>query len=155
VSLLHNQVISRDELYKAGKALKEVALYEEAPQYRSKWDLSKDANLERGIIYMAGLNEKEPACWVMLGIFAAKSGDKNLVIAAYEKAIELGSRQTPILRAQIEILRDHISKAQSNKSAMHTALFGGVVLLFIMSGLMVLVRRLFKRISGGARRRVR
>ncbi len=144
-SLPTNRVMSRSELSSVGGRLLEVAWFDPAPAYRSKWDLGNDANLEKGVIYMAGLNQKEPACWVMLGILAAKNRDKNLTIAAYEKALNLSSPQAPLLRSQIELLREHISKARGMKSDMHTALISGVVLLLLFLGTIIFVIRLVQR----------
>src|SRR5437773_1187611 len=70
-----------------------LAAQDEPAKYRVKWDLRKDSKLDDGVIYMATLNPKEPACWVMLGIVATARGDVNLAKAAFEKAIQLGSPQ--------------------------------------------------------------
>jgi len=77
--------------------------------------LAQETNLEKGLIYMAELNAREPACWTMLGLLAVKRHDKHLTIAAYEKAIQLGSPQASILQTQIEVLKEHIAKARSNR----------------------------------------
>jgi len=78
------------------------------------WDLAHDPKLEKGVIYMASLNTQEPACWIMLGMLAAQRLDKNLTIAAFEGAIRLGSPQSSILQAQIDLLRAHITEAGSH-----------------------------------------
>jgi cytochrome c-type biogenesis protein CcmH/NrfG len=144
-SLPTNRVMLRDELYTTGRTLMEVALSDPAPAYRSKWDLGNDANLEKGVIYMAGLNPKEPACWVMLGILAAKNSDKNLTIAAYRKALTLSSPQAPLLRSQIELLRDHITKSRQDRSGKKNNFIGSVVLVLLVAGLIVLAGRFLQR----------
>jgi tetratricopeptide (TPR) repeat protein len=82
-----------------------LALHDEQPQYRMKWDLVKDAKLEDGVIYMATLNPKEPACWVMFGTLALYHRDYNLAKLAYDKAIQLGSAQVPILNEHLESIQ--------------------------------------------------
>ena len=98
--------ILRDSLQKmaAGEAvwtLSEIAFDNEPPQYLKNWDLGTDPKLDDGVIYMATLNPKEPACWVMLGLIAANHWDVNLAKAAYKRAIELGSPQTPLLKQHL------------------------------------------------------
>jgi tetratricopeptide (TPR) repeat protein len=106
---------SRDELYKLGQGLVELTWSDKVPAYRLKWNLAQETNLENGVIYMAGLNAREPACWTMLGLLAVQRHDKHLTIAAFEKAIQLGSPQGSILQAQIEILKEHIAKARTHR----------------------------------------
>jgi tetratricopeptide (TPR) repeat protein len=81
------------------------------PPYRFKWDLATDANFEAGVIYMAQMNPKEPACFEMLGVAAMKRRDYNLAVAAYEKAIALGSLKTEILQDKIAGLRKYIHES--------------------------------------------
>jgi hypothetical protein len=134
------RIISKNEIRAIGGTLSHAAFYDPGPSYRSKWDLGKDTNLEKGVIYMAGLNEKEPACWVMLGILGAKSRDKNLTIAAYERALRLGAPQAPILRAQIEGLREHINHARAHNPRIYN-----VAVPALMAIIVLLVARSFKR----------
>ena len=87
------------------------------PAYRLKWDLENDSNRENGVLYMASLNPREPACFVMLGIACLEptvgpSQDLNLAVAAFQKAIELGSPQTDILQKRIDFIKKYIIKAQ-------------------------------------------
>jgi tetratricopeptide (TPR) repeat protein len=87
------------------------------PAYRLKWDLANDTNRENGVLYMASLNPREPACFVMLGVACLEpsvgpSQDLNLAVAAFQKAIELGSPQADILRKRIEFIKRYIKKAQ-------------------------------------------
>jgi hypothetical protein len=107
-----NEPLSKDELVKVGTSLAELAANDEQPKYRVGWNLAKDPHLEKGVIYMASLNTRQPACWVMLGMLAVKQTDKNLTIAAFEKAIQLGSSQRVILQGQVNELRAHIAEAQ-------------------------------------------
>jgi len=113
--LRSHKTFTRDELYKIGQGLIELAWSDKAPAYRLKWNLAQETNLEKGLIYMAELKAREPACWTMLGLLAVKRHDKHLTIAAYEKAIQLGSPQASILQTQIEVLKEHIAKARSNR----------------------------------------
>src|SRR3954451_5301467 len=87
-----------------------------------------NTNLEKGVIYMATLNKDEPACSVMLGMLAVKNQDKNLTMAAFRKAISLGSIQAPILRSEISQLEQHISEAQHQK----TAIRGGATIVSVL-----------------------
>jgi tetratricopeptide (TPR) repeat protein len=92
--------------------LKGLADFELPPAYRGHWDLGSDPKLEEGVIYMATLNPREPACFVMLGVKSLHNRDLNLAIKAYERAIQLRSPQTDLLRERIGELRDHIHKAR-------------------------------------------
>src|SRR5262249_9727481 len=78
------------------------------PAYRTKWNLATDTNLEAGVIYMAQMNPREPACFSMLGVVAWNNRDYNLAVAAFQKAIDLGSPQTEILKLKNADLADHI-----------------------------------------------
>lgn len=82
-------------------ALSSLAMRDDVPEYVEKWDLGKDSKLDDGVMYMASLNPKEPACKVMLGMIALRHSDIHLAKAAFEQAIQLGSPQEPILRAEI------------------------------------------------------
>jgi len=48
------------------------------------WNLIEDGKLDDGVIYMATLNPKEPACWVMLASSPLTIGILNLAKAAYK-----------------------------------------------------------------------
>ena len=78
-----------------------LSMSDEPPPYAANWDLENSTNFENGVIYMASLNQAEPAVWVMLGIASRKHRDYHLAMIAFEKAIQLGSQQSPILRGQI------------------------------------------------------
>ena len=43
-----------------------LAVSDEEPAYTESWDLGRDPKLDDGVIYMASLNPKEPACQVVL-----------------------------------------------------------------------------------------
>jgi hypothetical protein len=85
------------------------------PSYRFKWDLAADTNFEAGVIYMAQMNPKEPACFEMLGIAARQKRDFNLAEAAFQKATELGSPKSEILQQKVEGLRHYISESLKEK----------------------------------------
>jgi hypothetical protein len=74
-------------------------------------------NLLEGVMYMAELNPKQPACWVMLGLLCIRHGqrDLNLGKAAFERAIRLVSPQRELLEAKIAAVSEHISKARAQK----------------------------------------
>jgi len=107
-----------------------------SPAYRNQWNLATDTNLHAGVIYMASLNPKEPACFVMLGITALdgqyRNRDLHLATAAFEKAIQLGSPQEALLRAHIAQIQSHLSTAQSNGgSALAIGIFTAALVLFV------------------------
>lgn len=85
------------------------------PPYRFKWDLAGDTNFFAGVIYMAQMNPREPACFEMLGIAARKKRDYNLAVAAFERSITLGSPKSEILQEKIESLRHFISESLKEK----------------------------------------
>lgn len=88
------------------------------PSYRKKWDLGTDPKLEEGVIYMATLNPREPACWVMLAVLAEYHSDYNLAKTAFEKAIALGSPQTPVIKMSLTGIKQqlkHLGKEQSQQ----------------------------------------
>jgi tetratricopeptide (TPR) repeat protein len=84
----------------------------EPPAYRHKWNLAGDPILADGVLYMATLNPKEPACFAMLGIVCLKQRDLNLAAAAFDRAISLGSPQSEALKAKSQGIREHIAKAR-------------------------------------------
>jgi hypothetical protein len=89
-----------------------MRFYDQPPSYTEKWDLKRDEKLKDGLIYMATLNPKEPACFQMLGVWCMWRGNRNLATAAFHKAIELGSPQTPMLKAYIIRLDEYTWKAR-------------------------------------------
>jgi hypothetical protein len=140
-TLRGSRTFTHDQLYELGNRLWKIAEMDTQPEYRSKWNLANDANLEKGVMYMASLNAREPACWVMLGLLAVKHSDKNLTIAAFEKAIEIGSPQAPILQAQIDGLRKHISDAQRQRSDFRGVLILGAGIVIVVGCLGIYVLR--------------
>jgi hypothetical protein len=85
--------------------LADLATTDPRPSYETNWDLSMDLKLDDGVIYMATLNPKEPACFVVLGMVTGKLGEINLARKAFKKAIEMGSPQAALLQNQIEHLK--------------------------------------------------
>jgi len=85
------------------------------PPYRFKWDLATDTNFIAGVIYMAQMNPKEPACFEMLGIAARQKRDYNLTEAAFQKAIALGSPKYEVLQEKVDGLRHYISESLKEK----------------------------------------
>ena len=114
------QYLSRDEVYRKNH----VYVDEFTPAFFSEWNslelmpsvrnLKNHPKLREGVIYMATLNPKEPACFVMAGIVALHSPDSpyardlNLAAAAFEKAIKLGSLQRDVLAERVKLIRSHI-----------------------------------------------
>jgi hypothetical protein len=103
------------------------------PVYRERWHLGTDPKLEEGVIYMAMLNPREPACFVMLGVKSLHNRDLNLAIKAYEHAIQLGSPQRDLLQSRIDSLRDHIRKARLENLPRYVAicLMAGAIALYL------------------------
>jgi tetratricopeptide (TPR) repeat protein len=100
------------------------------PAYRSKWDLSADTNLVRGVMYMAELNPDEPAAMVMAGAIATGERSYNLAVAAYQRAIDLGSPQAELLQWHIAALHEHIRQSLSRRGAVSAiAWLAGMVLV--------------------------
>jgi hypothetical protein len=100
------------------------------PPYRFKWDLAADTNFIAGVIYMAQMNPREPACFEMLGIAASTKHDFNLTLAAYEKAVMLGSLKSELLREKDERLRHFIH--ESYKENLIGYGMGTAVILFLL-----------------------
>ena len=88
-----------------------VAALDPPPPYRNKWNLAGDINFKAGVIYMAQMNPKEPACLEMTGVAAWKKHDYHLAVVAFEKAIALGSPQTDLLKLKIAGLKDYIRQS--------------------------------------------
>jgi len=88
------------------------------PAYRQQWNLAGALNFQEGIIYMATLNPREPACFVMLGVAAQRREvqDLNLAAAAYKKAIALGSPQTEYLNNVVAAIEHHIAGAKDSRA---------------------------------------
>ncbi|HTD65419.1 MAG TPA: tetratricopeptide repeat protein [Candidatus Limnocylindria bacterium] len=94
----------------------QLAASDTPPSYRLKWDLAADPKFEEGIFYMASLNPREPACFVMLGVDCLKNRKYNLAVESFEKAIRLGSPQARLLQLKIPRLQEYIRKShQENR----------------------------------------
>ena len=111
------QYLSRDANYQKTH----VYVDEFTPAFFAEWnllmlmetrDIKSHPKLKEGVIYMATLNPKQPACFVMLGIVSLQGHgydrNLNLAIAAFTKAIQLGSPQREVLTDRIAIIRRHI-----------------------------------------------
>ena len=92
-----------------------LAALDQPPAYRDKWNLAHDPKLTEGIIYLASLNPKEPACFTMLGVVSWSHGDLNLAAAAFDKALELGSPRSEILKLKLAGLQDRIQEGQKHR----------------------------------------
>jgi tetratricopeptide (TPR) repeat protein len=90
-----------------------TAALDSPPAYRSKGNLAQDPKLQDGVIYMASLNPKEPACFTMLGVVCWSQGDLNLAATAFDKAIQLGSPQAPLLKSKLKTIQNYIQKSQN------------------------------------------
>lgn len=96
-------------------ALAAISALDPKPNYRMRWDLEEDPKLKAGVLYMASLNPKEPACIVMLGIVSWKNGDLNLAVAAFDKAIKMGSPQSKFLKMRVKEIRSEIKTTTKRK----------------------------------------
>jgi tetratricopeptide (TPR) repeat protein len=114
---------------------------EAAPKYRAKFDLGKDTKLEEGVIYMATLNTRQPACFVMLGLVALKNSKQNLAAEAFERAIQLESPQAPLLKVKVKYLREYVARSleYQRQHSLAYIVFGtgttSVVLLYVVSNM--------------------
>lgn len=138
---------SPDSAYASQRVLTELVALDPLPSYRERWDLAANTNLLSGVIYMAELNPRQPACFVMLGVLAAKQRDLNLARAAFEKAIVLGSPQGPLLESKVASIREHIGKARSHRNGIWFVL--GIACVATMLAILALraIVRFFKKKS--------
>lgn len=119
-----------------------LAVLDGPPPYRTNWDLRADTNFEAGVIYMAQMNPKEPACFTMLGIDAWAKRDYHLAATAFEKAVALGSPQSELLKRETDKIKDFITRSEEQRRTMDILLALGVsVLALIVFGIMRLGRR--------------
>jgi hypothetical protein len=112
--------------YATLQMLATVAAADAPPAYRKLWDLGADTNLEAGVIYMAQMNPKEPACQVMLGIAAWKALNYHLAATAFDHAIGLGSPQADLLKQKSDDLQEFIRHSEGEKQSAH---FLGITVL--------------------------
>jgi len=130
--------------FKASEMLAMLAVMDPHPGYQTNWNLLTDTNFEAGVIYMAQMNPKEPACFAMLGIAAWKNRNYHLAATALERAIALGSPQSELLKEKITALKDFIRQSQSQRRAMVIApLLGIAVLILAIFALIWVIRIIF------------
>ena len=118
-----------------------VAAVDPKPEYRAKWNLDTDTNFEAGVIYMAQMNPKEPACYIMLGIAAWKTRGYHLAASAFEKAIALGSPQSELLKKRVDGLNEYIRKSRQNDPIFIFAALAAALVLYISIRIAFTVRR--------------
>ena len=126
------------------EALGTTAAADTPPAYRTNWNLFRDTNFETGVIYMAQMNTKEPACFEMLGLAAWKNRSYHLAISAFQKAIVLGSAKAELLKTKIDGLENYIKKSGGlglNPLMLWLALSTLVVLLYLALKLFLWWRR--------------
>ena len=144
------QQVKSDGYGQAGELLAEISTLDPKPDYRAKWNLAKDTNFEAGVIYMAQMNPKEPACMTMLGVAAWNKRDYNLAAKAFEKAVALNSPQAGLLQDKISGLNHYIHESLNQKRTMlllplvlFSCVFAfGVILIYS-------IRRLWRRVRPG------
>ena len=100
-----------------------IAMSDAKPGYRANWNLAKDTNFVAGIIYMAQMNPKEPACFEMLGLAAWKQRNYHLAVSALEKALALGSPQTYLLPLKIAELKNYIRESRIQSMPIYLGAF--------------------------------
>jgi len=116
-------------VHQARRMLATLAVMDAPPEYRAKWDLMADPNLEAGTIYMAQMNPKESACFVVMGNTAWIKGEYHLAVEAFDKAVALGSPQSEILKERATDLRQFIRESENQRRSMYFALTFGVVVI--------------------------
>ncbi len=141
-------------IYEWSQELAEIIAEDTPPPYTAKWNLAQDPKLKEGVIYMASLNPKEPACFEMLGVVSLMNADRHLAVAAFEKAIALGSSQKAELQAHVDVLKDFMERSKQYRSSIHGVIFfilavvaGAVAVLIVL--LKPLSRRLRVRSNAG------
>jgi tetratricopeptide (TPR) repeat protein len=110
------------------------------PDFQFQWGLYHDTNFVEGILYMASLNPKEPACFTMLGIACLRGRhDWHLAAASFQRALDLGSPQKKPLQKQILAIQDFKRTSLGNQGS-------AVLLGFLCLGspVIVIVFFLFK-----------
>ena len=107
---IRQQTTTEESASEFRRTLLRLAMADAPPSYFARWNLAEDPKLDDGVIYMAELNPKEPACWVMLGVVAVKHSDINLAKVAYQKAVKLGSPQADVLKWHLAHLNKYHPK---------------------------------------------
>jgi hypothetical protein len=118
------------------------------PAYRFKWDLAADTNVVRGVMYMAELNPDEPAAMVMAGLVAVRNRAYHLGIAAYERAILLGSPQADLLHLHIADLKKYIEGSKWHGTILYDRLIWIGILTCSAFVCLCGYRRFKKRLGG-------
>jgi hypothetical protein len=132
----------------ARRLLAVVAEMDTRPPYRSNWDLDADTNLESGVIYMAQMNPREPACFTMLGIVAWKKMNYHLAAAAFDKAIALGSPQAELLKGRADDLRQFIGHSEEQKRIRIILLtVAAIVVVGVLALIATVAVKLFRKLS--------
>lgn len=134
--------VSATNLHERTKILIQLASLDPPPGYRFTWNLADHASFEKGIRYMAELNQTQPACFVMLGIACLKKRDLNLAALAFERAIKMGSPQREVLERHVAEIRDHIAEARRYRPSWRAALIigGAILAVGIIAGMRFLSR---------------
>jgi tetratricopeptide (TPR) repeat protein len=134
--------------YKAGQMLAMLATLDTPPPYRTNLDLLHDTNFEAGVIYMAQMNPREPACWTMLGMAAWKRMDYHLAVAAFEEAISLGPPQSELLRKRTIEIQEFIRRSREQRILGYALgslpVFFILLLIYMISSNVIKSRRLSK-----------
>jgi tetratricopeptide (TPR) repeat protein len=109
-----------------------VRLYDEAA-LTNRFDAQfvSATNLLEGASYMASLNRRQPACWVMLGLLCLQHprSELNLARAAFQRALDLGTPQGEFLKPRIAAINEHILKAKAHRTDSVRKFVGPMLLL--------------------------
>lgn len=142
-SLVTNRSGDADVEGELSDLLERAAAMDTGPEYEARWNLATNTNLERGVMYMAEMNPREPACLVMLGVVNWEEGHLNLAATAFKRAAEMGSPQADILQRKANGIIRHIVESQRvDVRHRRTVLIGGLMgdgLLVVMMGLLILL----------------
>ena len=111
---------------------------------------TSETNFVEGVLYMASLNPKQPACFTMLGIACLTAENFNLAAAAFEKAIALDSPQKETLQEKLVEIRKFIADSQTyaaERERFYTkaTIITTIVLCIIFFGIVFACRKFFKR----------
>lgn len=162
-SQMHESMIKVRAKLKETEGLKQFEPNSEAEIRDKKWRkivaeyMAKygqyETNFQEGVIYMATLNPKEPACITMLGIAALRNSDLNLAKSAFEKALSMGSPMADLLRKKILLIDAHLTsgnpaKKENTKATEVRKLFTTIALTVTGIGLLLtwlIVRKKYRR----------
>ena len=141
---------NKDDWRGASYMLATIVSMDPKPAYHSKWNLADDPNFEAGVIYMAQMNPKEPACFVMLGIAAWRTRSYHLAATAFEKAVALGSPQAELLKGKVDEFNEYISGSRKEALPGQIAMTSVAVLILYYIYSKIRNRRRAKAATGGA-----